>query len=253
MQKSIIPMFAVMCVAVTTHARSNAPIFARVGATAEINHARSLPYGCLWESYCDESKPICHCRGRRGHACGGHPLFGSACCKSSCTQKQHGCNADCNTCSQRNGAGIIRSRPSTPAPQYTEPWPTVQDSCDSFEHAYDLQPMQDVLPQDRRVPRNFLPDDLEQNTLPHNDLPTTQRRPRRLTGRRVSHHTVITTPSRSRHITKSSPPVPQSAHQPPRSVHSHLRTVDQWRQQSKSTRNVGAGNDIFDLSVLSEL
>ena len=219
MQKSIIPMFAVMCVAVTTPTQSNASTFARVGATAAIHYPRPIPCGCLWESYCAETKPICQRCRRRRHACGRGPHCGSACCKSSCAQKQTCCDAGCNTCSQRNGAGIIRSRPSTSAPQYIEPWPPGQDSFDSVEHTNGVLPTQNVLPRDHRVPQDFVPADdlpqivLPQKTRPYDDRPTTRRRPRRLTVHQASRHTAITIPLRSRHVTKSSPPVPQSAHQ----------------------------------------
>ncbi len=219
MQKSIIPMFAVMCVAIAMPARSNASNFAHAGACDAINHTSSIPCADIWESYCDESKPICQSRRRRRHAFGCGPLVGSACRKSSCHQEQYGCDAGFNTFGQRNEEGIIRSRPLPPAPRYIEPWPAGQDPFDSFEHTHGGKPTQNVLPQDRRVPQDFVPaappivlppNVPPQNTLPHDDLSITRRRPRRLTVRQVSRHSAITTPSHSRYVTKSLPPVPQS-------------------------------------------
>ncbi len=117
-----------------------------------------------------------------------------------------------NAFSQRNEARIIRSRPLTLAPQYIEPWPTGQDPFESFEHTHGVQPAQNLLPQDRRVPQDFVPAAPRlvlpptvppQNTLPHDDLSITRRRQGRLTVRPVSRHTPITTSGR-RHQTRVS-------------------------------------------------
>ncbi len=212
MQKSIIPMFAVMCVAIAMPARSNASNFAHEGACDAINQTSSIPCADIWESYCDESKPICQSRCRRQYAFGFGPLVGSTRRKSSCTQEQYGSDAGFNTFSQRNEARIIRSRPLPPAPQYIGPWPTGQDPFDSFEHTHGVQPAQNLLPQDRRVPKDFVPAAPRlvlpptvppQNTLPHDGLSITRRRQGRLTVRPVSRHTPITTSGR-RHQTRVS-------------------------------------------------
>ena len=162
MLKSIIPIFAVMCVAVAIPTQSHASVFARIGATAAIRQGRSFPCDCLWASYCAESKPICQrCRPQR-RACGCGPRRGSACCKSACcksacAQKQPGCDVGCNTCRQRNLAPIVRSRRSTSAPQYIEPWPIDQDPFDFSEHPSGEQPARIVLPPDRGIPQDFVP------------------------------------------------------------------------------------------------
>lgn len=225
MQKFIIlPVLAMTWITATTHARSNESHFARAGASHATRtlSGGSLPCGCLWESYCAESRTICKGYGPRHRACGCGPLLGSTCCQSSCRQRDYGRGAGCNTdcgagCNTGCGAG--------------------GDTLDEYDDYYP----DDYLPADD-LPQNVLP----QNSIPYNDLPTTQRPPRRLPVRQVSRLApIITLPRRNgAKSAAAAGPRPNFTEKTRRSG-SPIRTLGRWKQQvEKSSLAISpAGRD----------